>query len=117
LGPAELPITLADARAQCRVTSTSEDARLLAMIYAATEWGENLTARRLITQTWDLYLDAFPCDEIRAPYAPLRSVTSISYVDLAGVTQTLATSEYVGRCEERARAHRAGLQQGFPVHL
>lgn len=69
---------------------------------------EGILGRALLTQTWDLKLDAFPgdryfrwdhagrtfSDEIQIPLPPLQSVTSISYVDTNGATQTLASSVY-----------------------
>jgi uncharacterized phiE125 gp8 family phage protein len=94
--PSELAVSLADARQQCRVTSTAEDAYLLALVNAAADWADGFTNRRLITQTWDWFLDAFPCsDALEVPYAPLQSVSSITYQDSAGATQTLSTSDYV----------------------
>jgi uncharacterized phiE125 gp8 family phage protein len=93
--PAELPVTLAQARQHLKVTVTAEDALILAAINAATEHAEDFTGRRFITQTWDLSLDAFPrSGPIMLPNAPLVSVTSVKYLDTAHVEQTLATSDY-----------------------
>lgn len=63
--------------------------------------------RALLTQTWKLYLDEFPCGgtyrpgkgwvdkgAIHVPLPPIQSVSSITYVDTAGATQTLASSVY-----------------------
>ena len=51
--------------------------------------------RALLTQTWDMYLDEFPCaGEIIIPLSPLQSVTSVSYVDQHGATQTWASANY-----------------------
>lgn len=62
---------------------------------AAVEWVEKYTGRSLVTQTWEAVLDAFPADGV-IPLAngPLASVTSVTYLDTAGLTQTLATSLY-----------------------
>src|SRR4030067_860491 len=49
----------------------------------------------LITQTWELYLDAFPAWEIRVPKPTLQSITSIVYTDTDGILQTLAGSMYL----------------------
>ena len=94
--PAEEPVTLAEARAHCRVPSsdTTEDALLQALIIAAREHCESWTHRRFITQTWDWVMDAFPGWCVELPHAPLQSITSVSYVDGEGATQTLATSGY-----------------------
>lgn len=74
-------------------TNTTVDPTLTALITTARMYCENFLFRRLFTQTWDMTLDRFP-DVIRVPYPPLVSVTSITYVDSAGNTQTLSASSY-----------------------
>jgi uncharacterized phiE125 gp8 family phage protein len=52
---------------------------------------ENDTRRALITQTWDYFLNKFPCDDfIKIPFGNLQSVTYIKYTNSAG-TQTTMT--------------------------
>ncbi|HJT63076.1 MAG TPA: phage head-tail connector protein [Burkholderiales bacterium] len=93
--PAEEPVTLAEAKLHLRETETALDALIQSLIVAATAHAEDFTGRRLVTQTWDYFLDAFPCWGIAIPYPPLASITSIKYVDTEGVEQTLASSEYL----------------------
>lgn len=64
------------------------------LIASARASAEAATSLALMTQTLDLYLDAFPAAEIVLPRSPLQSVTSITYTDTDGATQTLAASEY-----------------------
>lgn len=64
------------------------------LIASARVSAEAATSLALMTQTLDLYLDAFPAAEIILPRSPLQSVTSITYTDTDGATQTLAASEY-----------------------
>ncbi|MBI4800637.1 MAG: hypothetical protein HY794_18255 [Desulfarculus sp.] len=87
------PVSLAEAQAQARVTDAGDDALLRDMIKAAREDCENLTGRVMVTSTWDLYLDAFPAGlgPVVAPASPLQSVSSVTYLDTAGATKTLAT--------------------------
>src|SRR4029077_18050283 len=63
---------------------------------AAREYGETVTHRAFITQTWDDVRDGFPgSDEaIWLPRPPLISVTSVTYIDTAGATQTWSASLY-----------------------
>jgi uncharacterized phiE125 gp8 family phage protein len=75
--------------------NTTTDPLLNIFIKSARLAAERITNRALITQTWDLYLDAFPAWELFVPKPALQSVSSISYVDTDGVTRTLATSEYL----------------------
>jgi hypothetical protein len=53
-GPGEEPVSLAEAKAWCRIDSTDEDALLAALIAAARLQVEGLTGRALVTQTWRL---------------------------------------------------------------
>lgn len=75
---------------------TDDDDYIRSLIAAAIPVVENLTNRRLMLQTWALFLDTFPRGQcpIELPYPPLRAVSSITYTDVDGNTQTLATSEY-----------------------
>jgi uncharacterized phiE125 gp8 family phage protein len=90
------PITLAEAKAHLRVVDNDEDLVIALLIKAARDAAETFTGRALVTQTWDLYLDAFPAAtaEIKIPLPPLQSVVSVKYDDAAGVEQTLGTGLY-----------------------
>ncbi len=92
--PAVEPLTLAEAKDHLRVDHVNEDSLIEPMIKAARQFAEGVTRRALITQTWDWLLDAFPAWELSVPKPPLQSVTSITYVDTDGNSQTLAASEY-----------------------
>lgn len=101
--PAAEPLTLVEAKAQCRVDGDDEDGLFAGYILAARCAVEDFTRRKLATQTWDYTID---CDWprprvggyyrplITLPCAPLQSVTSVKYYDTAGVVQTLATDQY-----------------------
>lgn len=108
-GPTVEPVTLAEAKAHCRVVIAEDDALLSGYIQAARERVEAETRRAIITQTWDQKFDFdWPrylgepdenhrrCWEIGITLQrpPLQSVTSISYVDTQGATQTLAADQY-----------------------
>lgn len=81
--------------AQAPITNTTGDPELTALIKAARVAAEGYTRRALVTQTWDLKLDCFPHWTIYVPKPTLQSVTSITYVDSNGVTQTLDPSLYL----------------------
>lgn len=91
------PITLAEAKAQCRVDTSDDDSLFGIYIAAARGKAEQLTGRRLITQTWAQTLDAFPAadDPILLEVSPVASISSLTYVDTAGATQTLSSGAYV----------------------
>lgn len=77
--------------------TTAEDDLLTALITAAGQQAEAVTRRKLLTQTWYLYLDAFPDkDFIEIPFGNLQGVTAISYKDSAGTTTTMTvTTDYL----------------------
>ncbi len=77
--------------------TTAEDDLLSAIITASREHVEDITRRALLTQTWDYYLDEFPCsDFIRLPFGNLQSVTSVKYKDSDGTETTLTeNTDYI----------------------
>jgi uncharacterized phiE125 gp8 family phage protein len=91
--PSVEPLSLAEAKSHLRVDDTSEDTLITDIIVAARNYVENVTKRQLVTATWTHYLDAFAA-EIRLPYPPLQSVTSVKYYDTGGSQQTLASAVY-----------------------
>lgn len=94
--PSQLPLTLDEAKAQAVIDYDYDDVFIMACIAAATgdiDGVNGWLGRALITQTWELRLDRFP-SKIKVPLPPLQSVTSITYVDLEGATQTLDPNHY-----------------------
>lgn len=95
---------LADASlgAGAPTTNTTGDPELRRLIASARDQAEAETGCALITQTLDYVLDSFPGGDIALPKGPLQSITSITYVDVNGVTQTLPESAYqVDSADER----------------
>jgi uncharacterized phiE125 gp8 family phage protein len=91
---ASYPLTLAEARAQCRVDGTDDDTYLTSLIAAATSHVEDYTGRALVTQTWELVLDKF-ADAMMIPKGPVTAVSSVKYFDVDGVQQTITDTNYV----------------------
>lgn len=58
--PAEEPLSLAEAKLHLRVDFSDEDALISALISAARQAAETITARQLVTARWKYILDAFP---------------------------------------------------------
>jgi len=96
--PAEQPVTLDEAKKHLRVLNTAEDTLISALVMAATahlEGRSGILGRALVTQTWEMRIDCFPWRRIELPMPPLQSVTSLKYIDDAGVEQTMPTADYV----------------------
>ena len=107
--PTVEPVTLAEARVQCQMSpdDTSQDLRLLGYVAAARGMAEQETGQRLMPQTWELYLDAWPAGgRIELPQLPVRSIASVKYTNAAGVLTTIDPAAY--RLDQRAL--RAVLQ-------
>ena len=81
--------------AQAPTANTTGDPEINALIRTVRHAAEGYTRRALVTQTWDLKLDRFPRWMINIPKPTLQSVTSITYVDSDGTTQTLAADQYL----------------------
>lgn len=92
--PAAFPVSVEEARTQCRVDSNDEDQLLQIYIEAATAHLDGYTGtlgRALITQTWEMFLDAFEDGSLTIPLAPIISVTSVEYM-VDGTYTTWASS-------------------------
>ncbi len=110
--PAELPLTIDDLKLHLRLTDTTNDAEVMGYLRAVVDrldGAEGMLNRPLITQTWIWKFDAFPGnwvnghrryydhvrrEAIRLPLPPVQSITSVQYIDTAGVLTTLAASKY-----------------------
>ncbi len=93
--PTVEPVDLAEAKLAVNYEDdqTDKDSTIASLIVAAREWAEGFTGRAFCTQTWELKLDGFlSCIELNKP--PVQSVTSITYVDTNGASQTLSPSLY-----------------------
>jgi uncharacterized phiE125 gp8 family phage protein len=115
--PIAEPLTLAEAKRQVRRTDLTDDDELLdlTLIPAVRERAEQATRRQLITATWDLKGDRFPCGDeaIVLPVPPLLSVVFVKYVDTAGALQTWSSSNYVVDAPAGARAARGRLTLAY----
>jgi uncharacterized phiE125 gp8 family phage protein len=81
--PSVEPVSIAEAKAQCRVDDTSEDLLLFSTyISAAREWAERYTERTFIHTQWQLRTDAFPF-EFRLPFPPMATATGFTDVTLS----------------------------------
>ncbi|MGE0460903.1 MAG: hypothetical protein AB7Q16_06000 [Vicinamibacterales bacterium] len=115
VAPGREPITIEEAKIQARVTHTRDDLFLdEVVIPGVRDRAELATMRQLITATWAETFDDWPCEGyIEVPRPPLQSVSSITYVDPAGVTQTWSPSLYVVDAPAGPRATRGRIA---PAH-
>lgn len=94
--PQAEPVTIDIARVHVRVDVDEEDDLIARLIAVARSHVEKYCGIRLPTQTIEASCDGFG-DFARLSEAPVQSIASITYVDGAGVTQTLPGTVYEGR--------------------
>ena len=113
VAPAEEPVTTAEAKLHLRVDHGDEDAYIDTLVATARQQIEAITRRALVNTTFELKLDAFPT-EIRPPRSPLSSVSSITYVDTDGATQTLSVSVYSVDTDTEPGRISLAFEQSWP---
>ena len=91
--PSSEPITLQEAKSQIRVTGTDEDTYINSLIQVSREFCEMYENRSYIEQTVTANYTKFG-SKIYLPLNPVISITSISYIDSTGTTQTVDSSNY-----------------------
>lgn len=115
--PAVDPVSVADVKNYLRINGTTDDAMLGAFITAAVNVVESYLGRRLITQTWALFMDRFPGNydfsqlrdgvqegklseyfatekHIDLPLMPLRAIDHLKTYDNLDASYTMSASEY-----------------------
>ena len=115
--PEVYPITLNEAKKQCEIgDETHHDDYVESLIKAATGRAEQYLHRRLITQTWTLYLDGWPVGtEIIIPFGKLASVTTIKYKDTDGDQTTLSSDDYIVDINTEPGRVVLGYQKSWPT--
>ncbi len=94
--PAAEPVSLAEMKLHLRVDISTDDDLITGLIKTARLDVETMSLHKLITQTWDLYLDGFPGRSgFELPHPPLQSVTGVYYTPLAtGLEVEFSSSNY-----------------------
>lgn len=88
-------VTVAEAKTHIQGLEgiTSEDTYIGTLIAAAREVAEAFMWRTIVLSTYELRLSSFS-DKIILPAPPAVAITSIKYIDTAGVEQTLDPADY-----------------------
>jgi len=115
------PVELDDQKLHLRIDTDDDDAYIATCITAARQWIEGQTHHVIMDQTWDYGIDygwprKYGVHRIDFPLNPVQSqgspeTISITYVDDDGVTQTLATSQYI----IAARRHGSYIVPAFEI--
>ena len=95
--PSGLAVSLDEVKAHLRVSGGSQDDELTLLTEASTEKLERDINRGILSATWQQSLDCFPADiseSIDLHMGNATTVSSITYVDSDGATQTLDAADY-----------------------
>lgn len=90
--PVYYPVVLAQVKKHLRVDFTNDDQYIQSLIGVAAADAEQFLRRRLITQTWKMFLDAWPAGDILLPFGQLASVTHVKYTNTADAQATWSSS-------------------------
>lgn len=95
-GVSEEVVSLAEIRNWCRIDDdmTDDDAMLQRLIRTARRQAEKFTGQFIGIQSIIVAYDEFPCGSALAIGYPVRSITSLTYVDPDDVTQTMSAADY-----------------------
>lgn len=100
--PAALAVSLESAREAARANGTDMDAQIAIAVRGITAAeAEHITGRAIINRPVRITLDAFPVlksggyGPICVEPPPLASVTSVKYLDIDGIEQTLDPADYI----------------------
>jgi hypothetical protein len=108
------PVTTAEMKSHLRIDFADDDTVVTNYVDAATEYLQDRLRRQLITQTFELTLDAFPNNKelfdgtrgtmasadspfgqvIQLPMSPIQTITTVKYIDTDGNEQTLSSALY-----------------------
>ncbi len=89
-------ITLAEAKDHLKIAYSEDDEVIQLCIDNAQAYVQAEADLWLGEQTWRYFLDAFPCGQtITIKKGPLKSITSVKYLDADEQQQTLSASKYV----------------------
>lgn len=91
--PAAEPITTAEAKSHMHISGSDDDTYIDTLISGARQELEARSRRSFVNTTWEIAVDGVPCDDyIVLPYAPLSSVTSVTWYDEDGTGTALSSS-------------------------
>jgi uncharacterized phiE125 gp8 family phage protein len=90
------PITMQEVKDHLRVTWEEEDAMIYSFMSAAREYVEKSTSQAVIPQDIKAYYPAMPsrAGYLELPLSNAVSITSVKYLDGAGVQQTVSSADY-----------------------
>lgn len=104
VAPTILAVSREEAKEELDITDDDLiNARVDRHILQAIEMVERDSRRCLLTQTWQMFLDRFPCDAIELRKVPVASLSSVKYYTDSVLTTWAASNYYTDLVSEPAR--------------
>jgi uncharacterized phiE125 gp8 family phage protein len=92
--PVAEPLHLTEVKNHLRVTSDDDDILIAGLLTTARQYCETMQGKSYIARTYEMAFDGGFPTVIYPLFPPIVSVSSITYVDTDGATQTLDASYY-----------------------
>lgn len=112
--PTDRPITVEEAATHLREFDQHFYGEISRAIDAAVATLENQYWTQFCTATYDEYFDDWPADVFRLRRNPLGTVSSVKYMDTAGVEQTVAATVWEQGLEDGRGIVRLKHNQTWP---
>jgi uncharacterized phiE125 gp8 family phage protein len=113
VAPASEPLTQAEAKNHLKVDGSDDNDAIDRLISTGRTLVEEITGTKLASQTVVMRCSDWS-DLSKLPIAPIVSVSSVTYLDSAGATQTLSTDVYEGVLHGLEPHIRLKLNQSWP---
>lgn len=119
--PTVEPVSLAEAKAHCRVDTDADNAYLTSLIRAAREWCAAYCDETFVHTQYVMTLDSFPV-EIELPRPPMATASgytavTVTYKNENQTTATLATNQYRVDRDSTPGVLRTLYSGSWPSHL
>lgn len=116
VAPTEPLVSVDDVILQARIDGDEDRPLIENLIHAATEYVQKKQWSQLVSATWAMRMCTFPCDKIELHPNPVSSVSSVTYVDTAGATQTLTeNTDYVVDTNCQPAVIRPAYNRSWPT--
>lgn len=93
------PVTLEEAKDHLRVTDSNSDADITRKLRSATDYCQRAISgnKQFMGATFDLIMEAFPFSDapIELPMPPLKSVTSVGFINSTGGSTTMPSTDFI----------------------
>lgn len=119
--PTVEPVSLAEAKAHCRVDTDTDNAYIASLIRAAREWCAAYCDETFVHTQYVMTLDSFPV-EIELPRPPMATASgytdvTVTYKNENQTTATLATNQYRVDRDSTPGVLRTLYNGSWPSHL